>query len=66
MRMFGLVGLVAALLVVGLVAKRQMGTTATMPQASPASVGVQGPRIQQDIQRRLDQVLQPPRVPDEP
>ncbi|WP_435503654.1 hypothetical protein [Variovorax sp. RHLX14] len=71
--MFGLIGLVLALLVVGLLAKKQLGgQTVVVPGASPAgaassasssSVRAQGAQVQQDFQRQLDQAMQRPKSP---
>ena len=69
MRMFGLIGLVLALLAVGLLAKKQFGgQTVAVPGARPAgaassSVRAQGAQVQQDFQRQLDQAMQRPKMP---
>lgn len=63
MRMFGLIGLVLALLVVGLVAKKQLGAPAAT--ASPRAQGAQGAQVRQEVRRQLDQAMQRPRVPDD-
>ena len=71
MRMFGLIGLVLALLVVGLLAKRQLGgQTVAVPGGLPAgaassSVRAQGAQVQQDFQRQLDQAMQRPKMPSD-
>ncbi|MGI4777338.1 MAG: hypothetical protein ACRYGA_04370 [Janthinobacterium lividum] len=62
MRMFGWIGLLVALLVAGLVAKKQLGApAATEPLSAPA----QGKRIQQEVLRQLDQAMRRPRVPQD-
>ena len=71
MRMFGWIGLVLALLVVGLLAKKQMSAqTVAVPGALPAgaassSVRAQGAQVQQDFQRQLDQAMQRPNTPSD-
>ncbi|MDM0086304.1 MULTISPECIES: hypothetical protein [unclassified Variovorax] len=68
MRVFGLVGLVLALLIVGVLAKKQLATPlAVVPgQAAPA-VRAQTQQLQQDIQKSLDAAAQQQRraMPEE-
>ncbi len=71
MRVLGLLGLVLALLIVGLLVRKQMsGSIAPSPlpgNAAPAaSVRDQRQQIQQQFKQSLDAAMQPPRpVPDE-
>jgi len=69
MRSFGLIGLVLALLIVGWLAKRQMGALVTPPMtassAPAASVRDQSQQIQQQIKQSLDAAAQPRAMPDE-
>ncbi len=67
MRMFGLIGLVLALLVVGLVARKQMSAPAgVLPAgAASASARAQGAQVQQDFQRKLDEAMQRPKSSSE-
>lgn len=78
MRIFGLLGLVAALVIVGLLAKQQLGATrASMPapppaastgaDAPPATVRDQSRQIQQQYKEALDAAMkaQPRDVPDD-
>ena len=67
MRMFGLIGLVLALLVVGLVARKQMSAPAgALPAgAASASARAQGAQVQQDFQRKLDEAMQRPKSSSE-
>lgn len=71
MRVLGLVGLVIALLVVGLLVKKQ--TSSLVAPASNAassaapSTPAQGRQLQQDIQKSLDAALPPrPMLDDKP
>ena len=68
MRVFGLVGLVLALLIVGVLAKKQLATplAAAPGQAAPA-VRAQTQPLQQDIQKSLDAAAQQQRraMPEE-
>jgi hypothetical protein len=59
MRMFGLIGLVAVLLIVGLLVGRQSGGGAAMVSpatgaASAASVRSQGLQLQEEVRHSLD------------
>ena len=77
MRGLGLIGLVLALLVVGLVAKKQMGSVAA--PVLPAVTGVastdktgtadnahdQAQRVQQQVKDALDAAAQARKMPDE-
>ncbi len=73
MRVFGLLGLVLALLVVALLVKKQMGGALPPPSAVPganapaASVRDQSQQIQQQFKQSLDAAMQPPprTMPDE-
>ena len=75
MRMFGWIGLVLALLVVGLLAKKQLsGQIVAGPGAFPgafpasaasSSVRAQGAQVRQDFQRQLDQAMQRPKTPSD-
>jgi len=69
MRAFGLIGLVLALLIVGWLAKRQMGSLIAPPlpgsSAPAASVRDQSQQIQQQIKQSLDAATQPRAMPDE-
>lgn len=66
MRVFGLIGLVLALLVVGVLVKKQAGSLAppassTAPSATGGaapSTAAQGRQLQQGIQKSLDAALQ--------
>ena len=64
--MFGLIGLVLALLVVGVLVKKQFGSVAAPAASAPGGELQQGRQLQQDIQKSLDAALQQPRpMPDE-
>lgn len=63
MRMLGLVGLVIALLVVGLLMKKQTGSLVA-PASAPLAPA-QGRQLQQDIQKSLDAAMQPRPMPDD-
>lgn len=69
MRLLGLVGLVIALLVVGLLVKKQTSSLvapASNATSSPApSTPAQGRQLQQDIQKSLDAAMQPRPMPDD-
>ena len=70
MRVFGLLGLVLALLIVGLLVKKQIGGVAAPPlsggNAPAASVRDQSQQIQQQFKQSLDAAVQAPRpMPDE-
>jgi hypothetical protein len=76
MRIFGLLGLLAALLIVGVLVKQQIGGVRAgasdashapaTPAAAPATVRDQGRQIQQQYKEALDAALQQPRaMPDE-
>lgn len=70
MRLIGLVGLVLALLVVGVLAKKQ-ASSLVAPAANPAPgaaplTPAQGRQLQQDIQKSLDAAMQPRPMPDDP
>lgn len=73
MRMlFGVVGLVVALAIVGVLAKRQMaatriavpavpGAAAPAAGASAPSVRLQGQQLQQQVQQQVESLMQQPR-----
>lgn len=73
MRAFGLVGLVLALLIVGMLVKKQLGTTvapalpAASGQAATAASPASNPRqVQEQFKQSLDAAMQQPRaLPDE-
>lgn len=70
MRLLGLVGLVFALLVVGVLVKQQ-ASSLVAPAANAASGAAlsppaQGRQLQQDIQKSLDAAMQPRPMPDDP
>lgn len=76
MRLFGLLGLVAALVIVGLLAKQQLGATrSSVPALQPpaaagaplATVREQSRQIQQQYKEAIDAAMKaPPReLPDE-
>ena len=65
MRVLGLVGLVIALLVVGLLAKKQTGSVVAPASANAPSTPAQGRQLQQDIQKSLDAAMQPRPMPDD-
>ena len=73
MRVFGLLGLVLALVIVGLLVKKQLGTTVapvlpSVPgQAAPAAAPAGNPRqVQEQFKQSLDAAMQQPRaLPDE-
>lgn len=75
MRVFGLIGLVLALLIVGVLVKKQMGVqlaplTSTSPisptaSAPAGSVRDQSQQIQQQFKQSLDAASQPRPMPDE-
>ena len=69
MRVFGVLGLVLALAIVGLLVKRQLGTTVAPVLPSPAgqSAPAANPRqVQEQFKQSLDAAMQQPRaLPDE-
>ena len=75
MRLIGLLGLVLALALVGLLAKRQLAGLAptALPQGAapagaalpPATAREQGQRLQQQLRQSLDAAMQPRPLPDE-
>lgn len=73
MRTLGLVGLLLALLIVGLLVKKQLnGVAAPVLPAGPAAAGkapagdarAQSQQIQQQIKQSLDAAMQPRPMPD--
>lgn len=77
MRVFGLLGLVLALVIVGLIAKKQLTTAAapalpSVPGAAapatgeaPADVRTQSQQVQQQVKDALDAATQARKMPDE-
>ena len=69
MRALGLVGMLAALLVVGLLVKKQLGVDAPAPgvAATPGAAATSNPRqAQEQFKQSLDAAMQAPRaMPDE-
>lgn len=73
MRVLGGIGLVVALLIVGLLAKKQISSLAAPTSAVPAvptgiapSTPAQGRQLQEDIRKSLDAAMQQPRpTPDD-
>ena len=70
MRSLGLIGLVLALLVVGvLVKKRMSGNVPVVPMAPPGatapSARAQGTQIEQQVRQQLDAAAQARPIPDE-
>ncbi len=73
MRMFGLIGLVLALVVVGLLAKQQLSRTAIAKQpttpgvSAPAAADVrmQAQQVQQQVKDALDAAAQARKMPDD-
>jgi len=74
MRMLGLIGLVLALVVIGLVVKKQLsGLSAPVVSATPNGAAstpgdarAQGQQIQQQFKQQLDQAMQQrPAMPDD-
>jgi hypothetical protein len=65
MRMFGLIGLMMALLVVVVLTRKQVGgpggAGATGAPSSSAPGRGQGPQVLDDYQRQLEQAMQRPR-----
>ena len=71
-RMFGLLGLVLALAIVGLLVKKQLTTTVpALPSATGAAVAPSAPasnprQVQEQFKQSLDAAMQQPRaLPDE-
>ncbi|VTU29147.1 hypothetical protein H6CHR_03135 [Variovorax sp. PBL-H6] len=70
MRALGLIGLVLALAVVGVLVKRQMGSMAGAPPAADARPQLTQPeqalQVQQQFKQSLDAAMQQPRpMPDD-
>jgi hypothetical protein len=73
MRTLGLIGLVLALLIVGLLVKKQMaglsapvvGATGAAAAAPSGDVRAQSQQIQQQFKQSLDQAMQPRPTPDD-
>ncbi|MDQ0036155.1 uncharacterized protein YkwD [Variovorax boronicumulans] len=78
MRVFGLLGLVLALVIVGLIAKKQLTTTAVAPvlpsvpgaaapapDEAPADVRTQSRQVQQQVKDALDAAAQARKMPDD-
>ncbi|MBT2299981.1 hypothetical protein J7E70_05840 [Variovorax paradoxus] len=58
MRVLGLIGLVLALVIVGLLVRKQMGGVASAAAADPRT---QSQQIQQQFKQSLDAAMQQPR-----
>lgn len=75
MRVFGVIGLLLALLIVGLLAKKQLSGVASpvLPSVPAAATGsapagdarAQSQQIQQQIRQSLDAATQPRAMPDD-
>ncbi len=77
MRMFGLLGLVLALVIVGLLAKKQLATTAApalsavpgaaspAPGEAPANARAQVQQVQTQVNQALDAAAQARKMPDD-
>ncbi|MGJ7499558.1 hypothetical protein ACSFBF_04275 [Variovorax sp. ZT5P49] len=77
MRAFGLIGLVLALVIVGLVAKKQMtsmasstrpavpGVAAPVAGEAPANVRDQAQQVQQQVKEALDAAAKARQMPDD-
>ena len=70
MRALGLIGLVLALAIVGVLVKRHMGSMASAPAAADARPQLSQPQqalqVQQQFKQSLDEAIQQPRpMPDE-
>jgi len=73
MRVFGLLGLVLALVIVGLIAKKQMTTSAapalpSVPGAAapaPADARTQAQQVQKQVKDALDAAAQARKLPDD-
>ena len=67
MRALGLVGLVLALVIVGVLVKKQLGGMASAPATATGQAPVAQPRqVEQQFRQALDAAMQQPRpVPDD-
>ena len=77
MRVFGLLGLVLALVIVGLIAKKQLttavvpalpsvpGASAPAPGEARADVRTQSQQVQQQVKDALDAAAQARKMPDD-
>jgi hypothetical protein len=77
MRVFGLLGLVLALAIVGLLAKKQLttavapvlpsvpGAAAPAPAGAPADVRTQAQQVQKQVKEALDAAAQARKMPDD-
>ena len=74
MRVFGLLGLVLALVIVGLIAKKQLTTTVTpsvpgvaapAPGEAPVDVRTQSQQVQKQVKEALDAAAQARKMPDD-
>ena len=65
MRVLGLVGLVTALLVVGLLVKKQTRSLVAPSSVDAPQTPAQGRQLQQDIQKSLDAAMQSRAMPDD-
>ena len=68
MRVMGLLGLVLALVIVGLLVKKQMAAArAPLPPlapaaSAPATVRAQSQQVQQQVKQQMDALMQQPRT----
>ena len=70
MRVFGLLGLVLALVIVGLIAKKQLTTAVapalpSAPGEAPADVRTQTQQVQKQVKEALDAAAQARKMPDD-
>ena len=71
MRVMGLLGLVLALVIVGLLVKKQMAATrAPLPSlapaaSAPATVRAQSQQVQQQVKEAMDAAMQQRAMPDD-
>ncbi|WPH23048.1 hypothetical protein [Variovorax paradoxus] len=64
MRMFGLVGLLLALVIAGVVAKKQL-TSVAAPGEAPADPRTQVQQVQKQVNEALDAAAQARKMPDD-
>ena len=67
MRAFGLIGLVLALVIVGLLAKQQLSrtTAATVTQPATVNAHTQAQQVRQQVKDALDAAAQARKMPDD-
>ena len=66
MRALGLIGLLLALVIVGVLVKKQLGAMAGTPAVDSSAQAPQPQQIQQQFKQSLDAAMQQPRpVPDD-